>query len=81
MIRGSSALDHSFGLFNYDCLFEGLFAFMLLIYLTGWNILWLLDLWYGIKNPHHFQDDMSAYYMILIYFSGTMIAFITLFSC
>lgn len=72
--------NHSFGVLNYDCLFEGLFAFTIFLFLTGWNIAWLGDLCYATRNPKHLADDSSAYYMIFIYFVGTMLAFITFFS-
>ena len=51
-----------------------------MIFLSGWTLIWIFDLWVSLNRRYSLQEDRSTYYMILIYFLGSIISLIFYFS-
>ena len=73
------AHNKDFGILDYDCRFEGLFAYMLYIFTQLWGFVWLYDLRYLMLNPSVNTIQYMIYYKIFVYFIGFLISIVIFF--
>ena len=73
------AHNKDFGVLDYDCRFEGLFAYMIYIFTQLWGFVWLYDLRYLMLNPSVNTIQYMIYYKIFVYFIGFLISIVIFF--
>jgi len=68
-----------FGLFDFGCMAEGLYAYVFFLVELTWNLLWLYDYVYILKHPLSYSEKYLYFYAVVAYFIGFLLGIISFF--